>query len=1285
MKPTKSRKAFTLVEVLVVIVIIGILFVVVVANVDFSTDSAREAGVQNTLHAYELACKSVGLEYSGFTNDLDSLVKYLNKKLDDDMQLKHASGKIVTDHEDPWGTQFEIKFTEPVGSVGELRFTSAGPDTTFDTEDDMILVARYDIDKASVVIDTPTNEDGHVHTYDKQVISATYLALEANCKSPAKYYYSCECGAAANVAFDHGSVNSTNHGESRTTYEYKSQIEHNIVTRCMDCSTVLTSVSERHTLTADGNQCTHCWAEGGLHTHVFDQQVATNAFKKHDATCTLPATYFYSCTCGEKTNTTFTKGTSLGHTETNGGTQNIHKKCSVCNETLSAVHSFTETIIVPTTCTSNGTKRLSCSCGYNYTDTIETPGHQRSGNVSCTESALCSVCGTVLEAAPGHRETNGGTEAVHKKCSVCGTLLSSTHSYSSSIQTAATCTTKGTTKYTCSCGYSYTSQNIAINASNHTGSETNAGTQAVHTKYSCCGATISTNHSYSYTVQTAAGCTTSGTGKYTCSCGYSYTSPIDATGHTPGSAATCVADQKCTVCNTVITEALGHNSVNGGTESVHKKCSRCSTILQGSGYHSYTETTQTAATCTATGTKKLTCSCGYSYTETIQKKDHTFAAGASCTTDQRCTVCNTLVAAAPGHRETNGGTSAIHKKCSVCGVTTQNSSYHSYTSTITIAATCTTKGTTKYTCDCGYSYTSQNIAINASNHTGSSINAGTSSAHTKYSCCGATIQGSSYHSYTSTVQTAATCTTKGTTKYTCSCGYSYTSQNIAINPDNHAGSSTYGASASVHTKYTCCGATISSSHNMTSSVQTAATCTTKGTTKYSCVCGYNYTNQDIPINSSNHSGIEAFGGEEDVHTLWSCCNTVISNSHDYEITYSWPGRTGDKCQNKYKGTATCDCGYSFSETVTGTKRNSTRATCIQKDKYDYGNFNFTNSLFEDRSSCPCWHYEGSYNPSNHSGSETNGGTAAAHTKWSCCNLTISSTHTMSAVQYEWADDCGSCVATQTCPCGYTISETAYTIDEESYNATCYEPLTVCHTAYFDSFDSVSCDWHTYGEKGQHYAAQEYEYWFEDDRSKAMCTWAVASAYCDLCGDYFEERSTNILVNNHYDATCTSQERWDCRATFTQIGDVQATCGVWHYGEYGEHTGSEEYGGTASAHTQWSCCGEVISASHTLESHARWEYDPNAELMVQCTYILYDSCLCGYKVDKETYTPTSYSWENGVVATCTTPSRLTHAVSFRSVNADGHFETKYVECEYWHPAIANHTYYNGVCTSCGAAQ
>ena len=63
----------------------------------------------------------------------------------------------------------------------------------------------------------------------------------------------------------------------------------------------------------------------------------------------------------------------------------------------------------------------------------------------------------------------------------------------------------------------------------------------------------------------------------------------------------------------------------------------------------------------------------------------------------------------------DGGTKSCHKKCSACGVTTQGENYHSYTKTTEIAATCVTKGTSRYTCTCGYTYTSQDIAINPSN------------------------------------------------------------------------------------------------------------------------------------------------------------------------------------------------------------------------------------------------------------------------------------------------------------------------------------------------------------------------------------------------------------------------------------------------------------------------------------------------------------------------------------------------------------------------------------------
>ena len=75
---------------------------------------------------------------------MDELAKYLNKRLDPDLRVRAEGDKLVTDYEDPWGTPFDIKYTEPFNSIGELRFTSAGADCEFNTGDDLILTARYD-------------------------------------------------------------------------------------------------------------------------------------------------------------------------------------------------------------------------------------------------------------------------------------------------------------------------------------------------------------------------------------------------------------------------------------------------------------------------------------------------------------------------------------------------------------------------------------------------------------------------------------------------------------------------------------------------------------------------------------------------------------------------------------------------------------------------------------------------------------------------------------------------------------------------------------------------------------------------------------------------------------------------------------------------------------------------------------------------------------------------------------------------------------------------------------
>ena len=61
-----KRKAFTLIELLIVIAIIGILFIVLVSKVDFATDKAKATGVQTDFRSFQVAIETVAKEHSGF-------------------------------------------------------------------------------------------------------------------------------------------------------------------------------------------------------------------------------------------------------------------------------------------------------------------------------------------------------------------------------------------------------------------------------------------------------------------------------------------------------------------------------------------------------------------------------------------------------------------------------------------------------------------------------------------------------------------------------------------------------------------------------------------------------------------------------------------------------------------------------------------------------------------------------------------------------------------------------------------------------------------------------------------------------------------------------------------------------------------------------------------------------------------------------------------------------------------------------------------------------------------
>ena len=191
------------------------------------------------------------------------------------------------------------------------------------------------------------------------------------------------------------------------------------------------------------------------------------------------------------------------------------------------------------------------------------------------------------------------------------------HSYTSSVTKAATCTDTGVLTYTCSCGDSYTETIAAI------------------------------GHSYTSKV-TAPTCTEAGYTTYTCSnCGDSYTADETAKldhlyyDYVSNGNATCTEDGTMTAyceygCGNYDTikdagSAKGHSYIGaettaptcGAEGTMTYTCANCGDVytesISATGAHSYVGTETAAPTCGAEGTMTYTCSvCGDAYTETLE-------------------------------------------------------------------------------------------------------------------------------------------------------------------------------------------------------------------------------------------------------------------------------------------------------------------------------------------------------------------------------------------------------------------------------------------------------------------------------------------------------------------------------------------------------------------------------------------------------------------------------------------------------------------------------------------
>ena len=468
-----------------------------------------------------------------------------------------------------------------------------------------------------------------------------------------------------------------------------------------------------------------------------------------------------------------------------------HKQiCNICGDVKLIPHTIEKEVVEPSTCIKQGLQHVWCDiCGYD--DIIPEPlwPDAHSGNIVYV-----------------------GQELIHQKYNCCNATYSTQHTYTTSTLIAATCTNKGTRRYTCACGYYH--DKVEIDALGHNFQQQSSPTstylvssatcQAKAVYYKKCTRCSEKNtstyeygsvasHSYTTKTQTdtylksTATCQVAKTYYYKCQWCTSKGSPTYTVGTTAAhnysvkdtsstylkTSATCTAsavyNYKCQWCT-----SKGTTTYSSGSALGHNASAKGNTL-------------KSAATCTAAATYYYECSrCGLD--------DTTSYSSGSALGHNADALGNTLRSAADCW-----SASTYYYECSRCG--TDSSSYYSWGSalghnadalgnTIRTYADCWSASTYYYECSrCGTdssSYYSWGSALGHDmSHLGNTIRTYAdcwSAATYYYDCTRCGTDSSSYYSWGSalghdmsnlgnTLRSSATCTDAATYYYDCTrCG-----------------------------------------------------------------------------------------------------------------------------------------------------------------------------------------------------------------------------------------------------------------------------------------------------------------------------------------------------------------------------------------------------------------------------------------------------------------------------------------------------------------------------------
>ena len=136
-----KRAAFTLIELLLVVVIIGILAAIVVPKLTGKSETAKIGATQATMKSLRTALAMYETDNGRFPTQEQGLLALIELPTSAPIPKKYAKDGYLDTKDlpkDGWG--IEIKYTIPgIKNTNGYDLRSAGPDEQFDNDDDIVM------------------------------------------------------------------------------------------------------------------------------------------------------------------------------------------------------------------------------------------------------------------------------------------------------------------------------------------------------------------------------------------------------------------------------------------------------------------------------------------------------------------------------------------------------------------------------------------------------------------------------------------------------------------------------------------------------------------------------------------------------------------------------------------------------------------------------------------------------------------------------------------------------------------------------------------------------------------------------------------------------------------------------------------------------------------------------------------------------------------------------------------------------------------------------------------